>query len=61
MKKDIAKRSKDVKAKMVQVQNPRTKKWVKINTQTGVIVAHKKTVGPYKNVEKKEQGNGSNN
>ena len=42
---------------MVQVFNPIIGKWVKINTQTGSIVSHKKTPGPYKNVEKKEIGN----
>lgn len=45
------------KKTMVQVFNPIIGKWVKINTQTGSIVSHKKTPGPYKNVEKKEIGN----
>lgn len=40
-------------SKRVQALNPVTGKWVKINTQTGRIVSHKKTTGPYKNVRKK--------
>ena len=37
----------------VQVLNPVTKRWVKLDTQTGRIVDHKKTAGPYKGVRKK--------
>jgi glutamate dehydrogenase/leucine dehydrogenase len=37
----------------VQVKNPVTGKWVKINTKNGRIVDHKKTSGPYKGVRKK--------
>ncbi len=33
-----------------QVKNPRTGKWVKIDTRTGKIIAHKKTKNPYKNI-----------
>ena len=38
----------------VQVKNPITKRWVKIDTKTGRIVDHKKTSGPYKGVRKKK-------
>ena len=40
------------KKKKVQVYNPKTKKWVKIDKETGKIVAHKKSSGPYKDVPK---------
>ncbi|HTR01272.1 MAG TPA: hypothetical protein VMH83_14835 [Candidatus Acidoferrum sp.] len=36
----------------VQVKNPVTDKWVKIDTRTGRIIDHKKTNGPYKGVRK---------
>jgi len=38
--------------KRVQVLNPVTRKWVKIDTSTNKIVAHKSTHGPYKGVRK---------
>jgi len=34
----------------VQALNPVTKRYVKIDTNTGRIVDHKKTAGPYKGV-----------
>lgn len=37
----------------VQVLNPVTKRWVKIDTNTGRIVDHKKSPGPYKGITKK--------
>ena len=37
----------------VQVLNPITKRWVKLDTRTGRIIDHKKTPGPYKGVRKK--------
>ena len=37
----------------VQVKNPVTKRWVKVNTKTGRIVGHKKTPGPYKGIRRK--------
>ena len=37
----------------VQVKNPITNRWVKLNTKTGRIVSHKSTTGPYKNVRRK--------
>ncbi len=38
------------KAAVVQVKNPRTDRYVKINRAEGRIVSHKKSPGPYKNV-----------
>jgi hypothetical protein len=35
-----------------QVYNPRTDRWVKIDTKKGGIVNQKKSPGPYKNVKK---------
>lgn len=35
---------------VVQVKNPRTKRYVKIDRSAGKIVSHKKTSGPYKHV-----------
>ena len=40
----------------VQVLNPVTKKWVKINTITGSIVGHKQDKKPYKNVKFRKSG-----
>lgn len=37
----------------VQVKNPITNRWVKVDTKTGRIIDHKKTPGPYKGVRKK--------
>ncbi|MBD8650611.1 hypothetical protein IFT66_05920 [Rhizobium sp. CFBP 13726] len=34
----------------VQIQNPVTGRWVKIDTATGRIIDEKKTPGPYKGV-----------
>ncbi len=38
------------KPDVVQVRNPRTGKYVKIDRSEGKILAHKKSEGPYKNV-----------
>ena len=35
---------------VVQVKNPKSGHYVKINRTAGKIVAHKKTAGPYKGV-----------
>lgn len=35
---------------IVQVKNPKTNRYVKIDRAVGKIVAHKKTEGPYKDV-----------
>ena len=34
----------------VQLKNPRTGRYVKIDRTEGQIVAHKKSEGPYKNI-----------
>jgi hypothetical protein len=38
------------KKDLVQVKNPRTGRYVKIDRTQGLIVAHKRSAGPYKNV-----------
>ncbi len=38
------------KSDVVQVKNPKTGHYVKIDRAQGKIVAHKKSDGPYKNV-----------
>lgn len=40
-------------SKRVQVRNPITKRWVKLDTSTGRIVDHKRSAGPYKSVRRK--------
>ena len=37
------------KGDVVQVKNPKTNRYVKIDRDTGKIVSHKKSEGPYKN------------
>ena len=41
----------DPKEILVQIKNPKTKRYVKIDKSTGSIVAHKKTRGPYKGIK----------
>jgi hypothetical protein len=41
----------------VQVLNPMTKRWVKLNTKTGGIIGHKTDNKPYKNVMTVEESN----
>jgi len=53
----MAKRTKNGKlagniSKRVQARNPVTGRWVKIDTTTGRILAHKKSRGPWKNVRR---------
>lgn len=38
------------KRDIVQVKNPRTNRYVKIDRSIGKIVAHKKSSGPYKDI-----------
>jgi len=38
------------KKQTVQIKNPKTGKYVKIDREKGSIVAHKKSEGPFKNV-----------
>lgn len=40
-------------ATRVQVKNPVTGQWVKLDTSNGRIVSSKKSPGPYQNVPKK--------
>jgi len=42
--------SKNKTKDVVQVKNPKTGKYVKIDRAKGKIIAHKKSDGPYKNV-----------
>ena len=35
---------------IVQVKNPRTERYVKIDRTEGIIIGHKVSPGPYKNV-----------
>jgi len=37
----------------VQALNPKTKRWVKIDTKKGKIISHKSSPGPYKGIRKK--------
>ena len=46
------------RVRLVQVLNPITNRWVKIDTQLGCIVGHKKSPGAYKGIkiaEKKKE------
>lgn len=40
----------DTKRDVVQIRNPRTGRYVKIDRSEGKILSHKMTVGPYKNI-----------
>ena len=42
--------TKKKKSDIVQIKNPRTGRYVKIDRSKGRIIAHKKSKGPYKNV-----------
>ena len=42
--------SRKQKRDVVQVKNPRSGRYVKIDRSAGLIVAHKKSPGPYKGV-----------
>jgi len=37
----------------IQVKNPVTDRYVKIDTTTGLIIDHKKSKGPYKGIRRK--------
>jgi hypothetical protein len=39
----------------VQLQNPVTGKWVKVDTKSGKIIDVKKTAGPFKGVTRREK------
>ena len=38
----------------IQVKHPVTERWIKIDTNTGRIISHKKTPGPYKGIRQKK-------
>jgi len=52
-KRDESGKLKGAISNRVQVLNPVTKRYVKIDTERGRIVDHKKSPGPYKNVRKR--------
>jgi hypothetical protein len=52
-KRDRSGKLKGPISKRVQALNPVTRKWVKIDTSTGRIIAHKRSSTPYKGVRKK--------
>ncbi|HTT80562.1 MAG TPA: hypothetical protein VMF86_12865 [Stellaceae bacterium] len=37
----------------VQIRNPRTDRWIKVDTKTGRIIDQKKTREPYKGIRQK--------
>ena len=41
-----------MKRRIVQLLNPKSKRWIKVDRLLGKIVSHKKTPGPYKGVYK---------
>ncbi len=49
-KRDISGKLKGAISKRIQVLNPVTKRYVKIDTDRGRIIEHKKSPGPYKNI-----------
>jgi hypothetical protein len=46
----VTKAKTESKPDIVQVKNPRTDRYVKIDRSAGKIIAHKKSEGPYKDV-----------
>lgn len=53
MAKQTSKGRKGAVSGRVQVKNPITDRWVKMDTKTGKIISHKKSSKPYKGVRKK--------
>jgi hypothetical protein len=47
------------KPDIVQVRNPKSGRYVKIDRTKGRIIAHKKSAGPYKNVPVARKRKGS--
>lgn len=41
------------RSRIVQLLNPRSKRWIKVDRLLGKIVSHKKTPGPYKGIPKR--------
>ncbi len=52
-KRDRPGKLKGAISKRVQVLNPVTKRYVKIDTEGGRIIDHKKSPCPYKNIKEK--------
>lgn len=42
-----------MKKNRAQLLKPDGKRWMKIDTKTGLIIAFKKTPGPYKNIKRR--------
>ncbi|VFM95262.1 MAG: hypothetical protein BECKG1743D_GA0114223_100402 [Candidatus Kentron sp. G] len=38
------------KKDLVQLRNPRSGRYIKVDRSVGIIVSHKKSEGPYKNI-----------
>lgn len=51
MKRKKAKTKTNIKKDIVQIKNPKTGLYLKIDRSTGKILAHKKTAGMYKGVK----------
>lgn len=49
-RKNQVRASKKDQARIVQVLNPRTDRYIKIDREKGAIVSEKKTKGPYKGI-----------
>lgn len=46
-----------MKHDIVQLKNPVTCRWIKVDRTTGCIIGHKKSKGPYKNIKKARKSN----
>ena len=42
--------SKNAKKDIVQVKNPKSNRYIKIDRDAGMIIGYKKSEGPYKNI-----------
>lgn len=47
----VSRRKQKSRDELVQLKNPRTKRYIKIDKSTGSILSHKKTRGPYKGIK----------
>lgn len=52
-KRDRSGKLKGFISKRIQFWNPVTKRWVKLDTETGRILDQKKSPGPWKNIRQK--------
>ena len=39
-----------MEANIIQIRNPRSGRYIKINRNKAIIISHKKLKGPYKNI-----------